>query len=596
MDHQSPFAQHLEANFIPTSAEIEAISNLLDEQQQHVDAIDAEITSLQQRRRVHTDYMGKHRCLIAAVRRIPADILTTITRALIAASNGRPRVILRSWRELTIESPPLWADIDLDIPSYPAKSPQGFVVDDARAPSWERTLEGISCRTEIFAQRANNSGLRISFIAKDPPFDILRRWVMYHHRGVWDKILQPFIRLASMTNRWQSLAIRLHPFTPMSPLLEILKLVEGVTSCTKELKVEIMCEFPLGEEMWRKMLSEGAMPIRRAPLTSFNAKMAYSDLCRFQPNWGALSRLSIGSPDHIIVFQEAASVLAVTPNISHCTIQFSDGLREIQFVAPPHIISLPKLKSLIVRGTDIPIEFTAILDLPCLTHLPAIQNLRFHPKDENQHAVIELIRRYGGQVTDVSFVYASMTPSAFGFALDNLPNVVSLELVGEGPDSRTPKRAPLQEEWIFPAEANQLHIDVFETLIPEHEGPPYPLESCACPRLQALACKFGVHRGAGTPIKRQMLKLISARQRGLRNANEDGVSWLERVEVVFKSGKVDWMMEELRTNGVDTDDVRFSAQYPDPCLVPAFSAVRPTIPGIGQIFQMLEIERSLDDE
>jgi hypothetical protein len=415
--------------------------------------------------------------------------------------------------------------------------------------------------------------------------------------GGWGKTLHPFERLAAATTQWRSLSIKLWLSTYASPLLKVLALVEGVTSHVQDLSIKITCGAPLevDDTFWKLALPGGVMNIYGAPLASFTAKLAYGDLCRIQPNWDALSRLSIGSPHHKIAFgpQEAVNVLTATPNITHCTIQFSDGAMETQFVPQRQAVSLPKLQSLIMRGTEVPIEFAALLDLPSLTHLSAIQSPVLPQRDENHSAVIELIRRFGKKLTDVAFVFATITPSALGSILDNLPNVASIELVGGDPNPGTPKFNPNPGQAQPPVRGAGLDTLLLQRLTPNGNGGESHSEwVCLCPKLRKLSVsRLGAaERDRDMETKHHIVNFISSRRRGFSSAKEGEAVWLEVVTVAFNGGPIDWMTEELQAGGVGTEGVKFSAKYSNSNTVP--TSFRLNIPGYGPLNLSSSIEAS----
>lgn len=128
--------------------------------------------------------------------------------------------------------------------------------------------------------------------------------------------------------------------------------------------------------MWEEGLPDGKIDLQAMPLTSLTARMPYSDLRRIQAQWDCLTVLSIGSPDKIIVFgvEDATGVLVLTPNLIDCTITFAEAITATPSPPTPRFVPLHKLKTLTMLGTSVTVEFIAMLHLPSLTHLFAIQS------------------------------------------------------------------------------------------------------------------------------------------------------------------------------------------------------------------------------
>ncbi|TEB21656.1 hypothetical protein FA13DRAFT_97363 [Coprinellus micaceus] len=596
MEYQSPFSQRLGTNYVPTPAEFDAINRVIDEQRAAAGLIETEIAELKRRLQVHTDVISEHQDLLTPARRIPSGILSHIffTLASIPYGYGRkphPVVtvshVCHLWRTLAIDNPLLWAKIDAYVPLYPHERDDRKPGELERSIAWwHKAVNGLCMRVEAFAQRAKACPLDVSYHAEDaPPGLALRCFVDPADDDGWGKTLHPFARLVGVTTHWRSLSMQLYMNMYASPLLKILPLVEGVTSHMQDISITLMCGVSLEVDdlTWRRVFSEGTMNLYSAPLHSYTLIAPYNDLCRLQPNWGALSRLSIGSPYPSTVFgpQDAANVLGVTPNLTHCTIKFSDGALPTEFI-PQYRVSLPKLRSLVLQGTEVPIEFADVLDLPSLTHLSALQTLVLPPKDENNNAVVELIRRYGRQLTDVAFVFANITPSALGPILDTLPNASCLELVAEDPGPGTDKFNPNPGQAPIPRRG-VLDAHLLQRLTPDRtESEPALKHACLCPMLRKLTLRLAAtEREKDREIKKRIIDLISSRRRGSRNAENGGVAWLEDVTVAFNGGPVGWMLKELQAGGVGTEGVEFSAPYSNSETVP--TSFRLNVPGFGPL-------------
>ncbi|TEB21631.1 hypothetical protein FA13DRAFT_1642505, partial [Coprinellus micaceus] len=123
----SPFSQYFNTNYTPTSAELSGVRELISNDQSAVDDLDASIAQLVAHRELYAQRIQSHTALAGPVRRLPPEILAAIFLDSLAAIDGvvsnLPSVTLshvcRQWRELSLDMPLLWVNLDLPIPPYP---------------------------------------------------------------------------------------------------------------------------------------------------------------------------------------------------------------------------------------------------------------------------------------------------------------------------------------------------------------------------------------------------------------------------------------------------------------------------------------------
>ncbi|KAJ3501564.1 hypothetical protein NMY22_g18884 [Coprinellus aureogranulatus] len=202
--------------------------------------------------------------------------------------------------------------------------------------------------------------------------------------------------------------------------------------------------------------------------------------------------------------------------------------------------------------------------------------------DVDNSAVVELVRRYGAQLTDFSFGYASMTAAAITMVLQLLPNVVHLEAVdGDHLRSRQSRRQ-------HTIDTRTLATTVIQRLAsPQHYSTQSEAEEFyLCPKLRTVTYKFGKMGTAEheEDMKRSVVKLIVNRRRDPRGTGSgEDVAYLKSVKVGFEYGAVDWMMDELRREGVDVEDVTFASRYPGHRSKPKSNVATCTFPGMGPV-------------
>ncbi|KAK7022108.1 hypothetical protein R3P38DRAFT_3538325 [Favolaschia claudopus] len=126
----SPFADHLGTNYVPSDAEVAEIRSLLAGPEDDLASLDAEIEALEralmelrEKREALKQPIDAHRALISPIRLLPLDILAEIFLACLPSKRealiddskaplllGR---ICRSWRAVAYSTPTLWSSIHI---------------------------------------------------------------------------------------------------------------------------------------------------------------------------------------------------------------------------------------------------------------------------------------------------------------------------------------------------------------------------------------------------------------------------------------------------------------------------------------------------
>ncbi|TEB37062.1 hypothetical protein FA13DRAFT_1787316 [Coprinellus micaceus] len=120
MEDPWPFTQHLDANYVPTSQELDEFEALVAEREAIIDAIDAGMVELERVRTANAQYVRRLRTLGAPVRRLPDDIVLAIFESLVIGepwSTPHPSVVAshvcRRWTGLALGTPLLWTKIEI---------------------------------------------------------------------------------------------------------------------------------------------------------------------------------------------------------------------------------------------------------------------------------------------------------------------------------------------------------------------------------------------------------------------------------------------------------------------------------------------------
>ncbi|KAJ3782428.1 hypothetical protein GGU10DRAFT_436633 [Lentinula aff. detonsa] len=162
---QSPFASVIGTNYVPSTAELEKVKDLLPQPQielskvlSEIDRVQAALDDLLSQKQSIENYIDAHKSLLSPVRRIPPETLAEIfihclpTDSLYAVRNlaEAPLIfttICRDWRQIALNTPRLWRSLHFFLPSR--------LSDDV----FSRRMAGIT----LWLERSGSLPLSISF-------------------------------------------------------------------------------------------------------------------------------------------------------------------------------------------------------------------------------------------------------------------------------------------------------------------------------------------------------------------------------------------------------------------------------------------------
>ncbi|KAJ7149772.1 hypothetical protein C8R43DRAFT_856842, partial [Mycena crocata] len=118
---ESPFAQHLQTNYIPPGAEVSQIRAYLVPHTEELTRLDSLIHALCQKRTALASYIESHKALVSPARRLPRDIVEQIFIACLPANHNAVmsareaplllETVCRGWRGISRSTPALWTSL-----------------------------------------------------------------------------------------------------------------------------------------------------------------------------------------------------------------------------------------------------------------------------------------------------------------------------------------------------------------------------------------------------------------------------------------------------------------------------------------------------
>ncbi|TEB36849.1 hypothetical protein FA13DRAFT_1088375 [Coprinellus micaceus] len=522
----SKWPDRIRTNYVPELHEVDQLNGLLDNEMAEVHNIDEEIKYLRQclsnldaRRSLRMKNIQEYRALLAPARALPVEILGKIFLASLEAylqDSPSSRMgkhpgkalsqVCRLWREIAIGMTALWSVIDVWLPVHPTRTlRKRYGMALATLPSeeevlwmsqiadWRERVNSIGDMLESYLARSGNAPLTIAFSAKEAypyPIDNERPLV----NRVVSTIRLNYPRLENITFKFK---------------------IEGDTSPFDCLLVANPQDIPLlrAARLCVKPRDEPAsggtgdqrLRFQGPHLTSLTLDMRWYFVQWVKQgfDWANIVDLSlctIGREDIVPpdVFS-AMEVLRKCPKLVRCALE----LRHDCFESLPdhertelYPITLPHLRSLVIRGHGVHLFMSRALSLPLLEDL-SILNVERNPYNgedvEITDGIVPWAQRYGHQLKSVAFEYGCLSQPQLLRTFYNLRAVVSLKLDGvvdyakAAPDEYVDDDA--RARWSHPA---RLSNEVLGNLTPAFRDPQRRgVGECCCPSLARIECTAG---------------------------------------------------------------------------------------------------------
>ncbi|KAJ7034249.1 hypothetical protein C8F04DRAFT_1102068 [Mycena alexandri] len=375
----SPFADRLATNYVPSDSDILKIRALLVEPEEElarldarIDELEATLFELREKRASLKTLIDAHRALTAPIRRIPHDVLLEIFfsclpsthNALIDAAES-PMLLGRicgTWRYVAYATPRIWSSLHIPSPSYSSFIP----------PHIESALHRV---VAAWLERSGTCPLSIShsegFDHWDEPFmsQILKVAHRLQHIDLSGTVesLIPFLRLGP-----QDL-----------PLLQSIRInVPSETTYSLTDRMDALQVPTLHQISLDLSLDPLLLPLRWEQLTGLNLA------CR--PVW---------TDDGLVGGLTSAGILAVLSrcsNLEQCRLRAT--ARDLDLPSEPSSITLPSLHTFILEDDFLP--ECVFLNLFAMTEFgpgsPGDTELRadIDPEGYSQEDLVQLLRHF----------------------------------------------------------------------------------------------------------------------------------------------------------------------------------------------------------
>ncbi|KAJ2930325.1 hypothetical protein H1R20_g6783, partial [Candolleomyces eurysporus] len=441
----SPFAQHLHTNYAPSHSELNPLRSLVDERQKLVDALEREIEELAKRRDEHAKFVKEHSALLSPIRRVPNDILSLIFLAclphnlspqrLTELSAAHPALVVshvcQRWRQLSLSTPLLWTFIDIHIPRLP--DPRDYQVDHIMV-RWGAQMQAIYEMAQFWISRSTSCPLTVAFSGglSFPHYANFAEEIVFTARQRMSSIVDV---ICDVSDRWKSVYLSLEMGNDDPAVARFFQIPSEDIPILENLYTNLFTE--LSQEERVLDMTMGGELVKAPSLRRLAVGRLRLSPLSLPINWANITEISLGAPAYQPDPSFPLSLLSVCFNLTRCSLDFRathQALPDLS-IAPSSnwgMCLLPRLRTLEVRGSEPPVWFASYLDLPSLQELILLCPSRHPVKDfeEGDSGAIELIRRFGDCLTDVTIDSWCLNESRLTHVLEQLPNVVSLRLVG----------------------------------------------------------------------------------------------------------------------------------------------------------------------
>jgi hypothetical protein len=636
----SPFSAYLDSCHSPSDAEIPLIKALIQQKIEAIDSIDKGIKDLEgslallkAQREVNKVFIQNHRAMIAPVKQLPPDILSTVFLACLppvelteaSMTPNHPAVVIshvcRQWRCLAFDTPLLWSRIQLFLPWV---NPQPYhhlyqetpVNDEEVAALFDSAVQRLYEMATIWLARSKGCPLSISMEASEGGAGL---YILPHMRTVISLILKSLERLVDLlhgeSQRWEQVRFRfaIDGSNPSkSQLSRLLFLTPQDVPVLRKAVIVINTlriidpvdgQFPTHHNTalvpanhWDG-IAMGTIHGQRLQSLTLACPKAATNLKVLQVNWHGLTELSLGpyksdpgakggtqfTPD------EALTLLRLCPNLKRCSLAFGDGSGPTDWdtsanpwvppAAPTRVepvqenrpvCRLPHLHSLILREYKGSTDTLAsALDLPSLRSFSQTRPWDDYPEEEEG-------RPYRSPL--LAWVQRfGHTITSIDFKHVGMPQRAVEQSLEELPNLISLTiRSPFSESGNggWRASSCDSFLAKLTPEVIESEGTVAVLPGCLCPKLEELDLNSSMESEVIHLVfsEASVLEFLVGRAEASRETVPEvsRVSKLRFASVQFVDPKLMDLEQELLRRGFNHEEFVGEWNYPAPPMPPSY--------------------------
>ncbi|KAF6749264.1 hypothetical protein DFP72DRAFT_913761 [Ephemerocybe angulata] len=599
----TPFLEHLDTNYAPTEEELPVLRNIIQENEEILTDLDAQIQALNDVRKARADFIQRHFALLSPLKRLPDDLLSTLFLALLnhpdnrhaKMSNTHPAVVLshvcRRWRQLALDTALLWTALRIYPPVLPQGYPYGSYSANPHLSSqmtthsprvevtrrWEKEVEKILTMTRVWLKRSKECTLTIDVHAPDVAPQIYPNHptaVDVSPKAETSGLTALIEAVCDASRRWKIATLRVSTTrltSSDSPFRRIFTLTEDDVPLLQELIFSVNASFGIHHE-------EGSLipPHRETGMLGGRSLRSVTlgpmcvDINTLPIRWGQLTDIQFNGyinvytpfppgdtgPGLSFDCTQALNLLRLCPRLVNCDLSLVPYSRPLESFGT---VSLPDLKSLTLRYSVPDIGFISCLQASSLRKLvlPNFLDMGLpneHAGESPGSSLIAWLEAYGHQLTEIQFNVSTLTPAGLRTVMDLLPNIKTLRLDHNGDGASLPPTPNGDQVLPMPAMVDELFLGQF---MPEREDQrnDEPRGPLWCPNLESI--RFP-RRGGTTFTEQDFLEFVAARR---RMHSEGKVGQLREVTVMFGILQEGDLMARLEEMGVDVEGLTLKISY-----------------------------------
>ncbi|KAF5332744.1 hypothetical protein D9611_005421 [Ephemerocybe angulata] len=436
MPTSTTFYRHLDTNYTPSDDEVPHIRAVIQENEEVLAEINAQIKALELARDAQVSLIQRHTALLSPIKRLPDDILSTLFLTLSSDAGNRdmevssrhPAVVVSHvcgrWRQLALDSPALWASLKIYMTIHSMDSEDDYWI---RQTKWRHHMV-CAC-----LERSKDCDLFIELYFHEDPL----------LKGPHEQSIVGLVgALCDASSRWREATFKVTStwskiHSSESPFWQIFDLNGADVPRLEKLALSIL-HHPVHDADgrsfdWIQLFNQRSGLLSGCSLRSLSLGRMTGIIKPSLPvRWGALTSLQLdgfveyGALRFVLNYDAALAILGLCGQLVTCNLAFfSSPNMPLSPRVQPRSVHLPNLKLLTLRRTVPGRDFLSSLNLPSLEHLFLLNASEIAAAG---NLVEAWIQAYGPQLKELHINVSNLTMPGVASCMDCLPNIAVLHL------------------------------------------------------------------------------------------------------------------------------------------------------------------------